>query len=65
MTAPKRGPGRPQKPARERRGHQIALRLTTAELRHVERTAARAGQSVSEWARQLLLGQPATADNAE
>lgn len=55
MTVAKRGPGRPAKPARERRTEQLALRLTAAELRECERMAARAGKTVSEWARQLLL----------
>lgn len=60
MTAtPKRGPGRPTKPARERRDHQIALRLTTAELRDVERKATRAGQTVSEYIRGRLLDDSA------
>lgn len=55
MTNPKRGPGRPTKPARERKTEQLALRLTAAELRSLERKAAAEDQTISEWARALLL----------
>jgi hypothetical protein len=55
VTAPKRGPGRPAKPARERKTEQLALRLTAAEMRDCERKAAAEDQTLSEWARTRLL----------
>jgi uncharacterized protein (DUF1778 family) len=46
--------GRPKKAASERQSHLIALRLKPAELKSLERAAAKAKLSVSDYIRQKL-----------
>lgn len=56
MAAKKKRPrGRPRLPKGEDRGSVLTLRLTVAERESIEREATRAGQTVSQWARERLL----------
>lgn len=50
------GAGRPPKPPAQTRTKMLRVRLTEAELKAIEKQAARAGQTISEYARTLLLG---------
>jgi len=46
--------GRPKKPKSERQSHLIALRLTPAEHKELERLADKSGFSVSGYVRRAL-----------
>jgi hypothetical protein len=46
--------GRPPLPAKERQSRIIALRLTSAEQRKLERLAEKSGVSVSDYVRRAL-----------
>jgi uncharacterized protein (DUF1778 family) len=46
--------GRPKKPKSERQSHLIALRLTPAERKKLEKMAEKSGQSVSDYVRRAL-----------
>jgi predicted HicB family RNase H-like nuclease len=46
--------GRPKKPKSERQSHLIALRLTPAEHRKLERLADKSGLSISDYVRRAL-----------
>jgi hypothetical protein len=50
------GAGRPPLPAKDRKASRLALRLTAAELRELERRAAAVRKTLTDWARQRLLG---------
>ena len=51
---PKRGPGRPRKPASHRVSEHVATTVTPAERDAVVRTAALCGESVALWARGVI-----------
>jgi hypothetical protein len=41
--------------AKERKSEMIALRVTTAELEHIQQQAETANQSISDWIREKIL----------
>jgi hypothetical protein len=47
--------GRPSKAKKERRSQLITLRLTTDEVKAIDKAATQAGEDRSEWARKTLL----------
>ncbi len=51
----KRGPGRPRLPKGKATGAVLSVRLTPAELADVKEAAKREGQTVSEWAREMVV----------
>ncbi len=54
-TTQKRGPGRPKLETGRAMGRIFAMRLTPDERTVIEQAADAAGQSTSEWARDILL----------
>lgn len=45
----KKGPGRPRKPAKERKEHQVKVSCTADQLAYLQRMAELDQRSVAEW----------------
>jgi len=53
--SPKKRPGRPKLPRSERSEAIVTLRLKRTEKRQLETAAKAAGQTLSEWTRNVLI----------